>query len=232
MDREADRAHPVKRDRPFASGALSVRWGIGMALVLALLGGWIAFVATPPGYWLVIGSYLVLTFSYSMVLKRELLLDVIVLAGLYTLRVIGGSQAVDIPLTPWLLAFSLFIFLSLAFAKRYSELQMMAERQESQLRGRAYQVGDLDLVAMLGSTSGYLSVLVLCLYINSEDVQGLYAHVQGLWFLVPILLYWVSRIWFLAKRGELPGDPVAFAVRDRVSWLSGALMAAVLLLSV
>ena len=232
LDLEADRAHPVKRRRPFASGALSVRWGVGMAVVLELLGGAIAVLATPPGYWLVIGAYLVLTFSYSLLLKRQLLIDVIVLAGLYTLRVIGGAQAVAIDLTPWLLAFSLFLFLSLAFAKRYSELQLMASRQENQIRGRAYQVGDLDLVAMLGSTSGYLSVLVLCLYINSEHVRGLYAHVQGLWFLVPILLYWVSRIWFLAKRGELPGDPVAFAVRDRVSWISGALMAAVILVSV
>lgn len=232
LDLEADRAHPVKRDRPFASGALSVAWGIGMAVLLALLGSAIAALATPPGYWVVIGVYLVLTFSYSLVLKRQLLLDVIVLAGLYTLRVIGGAQAVEIELTPWLLAFSLFIFLSLAFAKRYSEIQLMASRQESHVRGRAYQVDDLELVAMLGSTSGYLSVLVLCLYINSDHVRGLYQRVEGLWFLVPILLYWVSRIWFLAKRGELPGDPVAFAVRDRVSWISGALMALVILLAV
>lgn len=232
LDLEADRAHPVKRRRPFASGALPVGWGIAMAAGLALAGASVAVLATPPGYWAVIGTYLVLTFSYSLWLKRQLLLDVIVLAGLYTLRVIGGAQAVAIDLTPWLLAFSLFIFLSLAFAKRYSELHLMASRQENQLRGRAYQVGDLDLVAMLGATSGYLSVLVLCLYINSEHVRVLYDRVEGLWFLVPILLYWVSRIWFLAKRGQLPGDPVAFAVRDPVSWLSGALMALVFLLSV
>ena len=232
LDREADRAHPVKRQRPFASGALSAQWGVVLAAVLALLGAALAIAATPPGYWVVIGAYLLLTFSYSLWLKRQLLLDVIVLAGLYTLRVIGGSQAVDIQLTPWLLAFSLFIFLSLAFAKRYSELRLMAARQESQLRGRAYHIDDLDLVAMLGATSGYLSVLVLCLYINSDEVRGLYTTVEGLWFLVPILLYWISRIWFLAKRGELPGDPVAFAVRDRVSWLAGVLMAGVILLSV
>lgn len=232
LDLEADRAHPVKRDRPFASGALSVPWGVAMAVVLALLGGAIAWAFTPPGYWIVIGVYLALTFSYSFWWKRQLLIDVIVLAGLYTLRVIGGAQAVDIELTPWLLAFSLFLFLSLAFAKRYSELALMASRQESEVRGRAYRVEDLDLVAMLGSTSGYLSVLVMCLYINSDHVQGLYDHVQGLWFLVPILLYWVSRIWLLAKRGELPGDPVAFAVRDRVSWIAGACMGAVILLAV
>lgn len=232
LDLEADRAHPVKRRRPFASGALSPGWGIGLAALLAAVGAALAWRFTPPGYWAVIGLYLALTFAYSFFFKRQLMLDVIVLAGLYTLRVIGGAQAVQIGLTPWLLAFSLFIFLSLAFAKRYSELQLMASRNESQVRGRAYQVVDLELVAVLGSTSGYLSVLVLCLYINSDLVRGLYQSVWGLWFLVPILLYWISRIWFLAKRGELPGDPVAFAVRDRVSWISGALMGLVILLSV
>jgi 4-hydroxybenzoate polyprenyltransferase len=232
LDLEADRAHPVERSRPFASGALPVGWGIALAAILALLGAAITWLATPPGFWPVVAVYLVLTFSYSLWLKRQLLIDVIVLAGLYTLRVVGGAQAVDIELTPWLMAFSLFIFLSLAFAKRYSELELMASRQETELRGRAYRVDDVDLVATLGATSGYLSVLVLCLYINSDQVRGLYSAVEALWLLVPILLYWISRIWFLAKRGELPGDPVAFAVRDPVSWLSGALMGGVILLAV
>jgi 4-hydroxybenzoate polyprenyltransferase len=154
------------------------------------------------------------------------------LAGLYTLRVIGGAAAVSIELTPWLLAFSLFIFLSLAFAKRYSELRLLASLNEQRARGRAYRVEDLDLVAVLGSSSGYLSVLVLCLYINSDVVRELYRTVDVLWLLCPILLYWISRIWFLAKRGELPGDPVAFAVRDPVSWVSGALMGVVIALAV
>jgi 4-hydroxybenzoate polyprenyltransferase len=165
---------------------------------------------------------------YSAFLKRQLLIDVIVLAGLYTLRVIAGAAMVSIALTPWLLAFSLFIFLSLAFAKRYSELAFTAECQGEELPRRAYQVGDLDLVLILGSSSGYLSVLVLCLYINSDLVSQLYQIPEMLWLLCPILLYWISRIWFLAKRGELPGDPVAFAVRDPLSYLLGLLAVAVL----
>jgi 4-hydroxybenzoate polyprenyltransferase len=175
-----------------------------------------------------LGVYFGASVAYSVFLKRQLLIDVIVLAGLYTLRVIAGAAAVSIALTPWLLAFSLFIFLSLAFAKRYSELALTAARQEEQLPRRAYQVGDLDLVLILGSSSGYLSVLVLCLYINSDLVGQLYQTVEMLWLLCPILLYWIGRIWFLAKRGELPGDPVAFAVRDPVSYLLGLLAVAVL----
>jgi 4-hydroxybenzoate polyprenyltransferase len=172
--------------------------------------------------------YLVSTVAYSFYLKRQLLVDVFVLAGLYTLRVIAGAAAASIELTAWLLAFSLFIFLSLAFAKRYSELALLAARDETESRRRAYRVGDLDLVLILGSTSGYLSVLVLCLYISTDVVQDLYRTVEVLWLLAPVLLYWISRIWFLAKRGELPGDPVAFAVRDPVSLVVGLLAAGLL----
>ena len=232
LDLAADRAHPTKRDRPFASGALSVGWGVALAALLAAAGFGLAAAATPVRFVEMLGLYLVTSILYSLVLKRQLLIDVIVLAGLYTLRVIAGAAAVAIALTPWLLAFSLFIFLSLAFAKRYTEIRLLTADGGTHVRGRGYQVEDLDLVAMLGATSGYLSVLVLCLYINTDLVQELYKTVDALWFLCPILLYWISRIWFLAKRGLLPGDPVAFAVRDPVSWLSGALMAAVIALAV
>ncbi len=232
LDLDADRQHPTKRDRPFASGALPLGWGWALAGLLGAAGLGLALATTPEGFVGMLVLYAGTTLAYSGFFKRQLLLDVIVLAGLYTLRVIAGAAAVSIGLTPWLLAFSLFIFLSLAFAKRYAELQQLASRSETHARGRAYQVDDLDLVAMLGSTSGYLSVLVLCLYINSEEVRSLYRTVDVLWFLSPILLYWISRIWLLAKRGELPGDPVAFAVRDPASWVSGALMAGVIVLAV
>ncbi len=232
LDLDADRQHPTKRDRPFASGALPLGWGWALAGLLSAAGLGLALATTPEGFVGMLVLYAGATLAYSGFFKRQLLLDVIVLAGLYTLRVIAGSAAVDIGLTPWLLAFSLFIFLSLAFAKRYAELRLLASRSETHARGRAYQVGDLDLIAMLGSTSGYLSVLVLCLYINSEAVRALYRTVDVLWFLSPILLYWISRIWLLAKRGELPGDPVAFAVRDPASWISGALMAGVIVAAV
>jgi 4-hydroxybenzoate polyprenyltransferase len=227
LDLEADRRHPLKSGRPFASGALSLRHGVALFGVLVTAGFAIASGATPARFTGILAVYLVVTTLYSVYFKRLLLVDVIVLAGLYTLRVIGGASAASISLTPWLLAFSLFIFLSLAFVKRYSELDLHASRSENEVHGRAYRVEDLDLVLVLGSASGYLSVLVLCLYINSEAVGDLYRTVEVLWCLVPILLYWISRIWFLAKRGELPGDPVAFAVRDPASWASGGLAAAV-----
>jgi 4-hydroxybenzoate polyprenyltransferase len=228
LDLDADRRHPTKRDRPFASGALSIPLGVTLIAFLLALGLGLGFLFATPAFLLVLSVYLGATAAYSVFLKRQLLIDVIVLAGLYTLRVIAGAAAVSIALTPWLLAFSLFIFLSLAFAKRYSELALTAARQEEQLPRRAYQVGDLDLVLILGSSSGYLSVLVLCLYINSDLVGQLYETPEMLWLLCPILLYWIGRIWFLAKRGELPGDPVAFAVRDPLSYLLGLLAVAVL----
>ena len=228
LDRDADRRHPIKRHRPFASGALPVALGIALILLLLASGIAIGFFGTTPAFLAVLAAYLVTTVAYSVFLKQRLLIDVIVLAGLYTLRVIAGAAAVSIEPTPWLLAFSLFIFLSLAFAKRYSELVVTAENREDQLPRRAYRVDDLDLVLILGSSSGYLAVLVLCLYINSDLVRHLYRNVEVLWLLCPLLLYWIGRIWFLAKRGELPGDPVAFAIRDSVSYAMGVLAALVI----
>ncbi len=227
-DLATDRADPAKRDRPFASGALSLRVGAVAAFALTLLAVGIAALMTPVAFIAHLVAYLVLTHVYTLYAKRLLLIDVLVLAGLYTLRLLAGGAAVGITLTPWLLAFSLFFFLDLAFVKRYGELQRFVRAGAGDPKGRAYRGDDLDLVMMLGTTSAYLSVLVLCLYINSERVGRQYLHESALWFLVPLLLYWVSRIWFLARRGELPGDPVAFALRDRVSFAVGALMALVL----
>jgi 4-hydroxybenzoate polyprenyltransferase/phosphoserine phosphatase len=228
LDLHADRGHPAKRRRPFASGELQLATGLALVALLAGAGFGVALLGTARPFVAWLAAYLGLSLAYSLQIKRLPLVDVIWLAGLYTLRVVAGAAAVAITPTPWLLAFSMFIFLSLAFAKRYSELRLTAERRESQASGRAYRVDDLDLVLSLGSSSGYLSVLVLCLYINSDLVQRLYHTVAVLWLLVPVLLFWISRIWFLAKRGELPGDPVAFAVRDPVSLATGALMAAIL----
>jgi len=231
LDLEADRRHPTKRERPFARGTLSIPFGVALAAGLAAAGFGVAIVATPAAFAAWLAVYLGLALAYSLYVKRLLLLDVLLLAGLYTLRVLAGGAAVDIRLTPWLLAFSLFIFVSLAFVKRYGELRLMADRNQTRAAGRAYHVDDLDLVLTLGATSGYLSVLVLCLYINSEDVREQYARVEALWLLVPLFLYWVSRIWFLARRGALPGDPVAFAVRDPVSLVTGVATGVVLWLA-
>lgn len=232
LDRDADRAHPQKSKRPFASGRLPVAAGVASMLVLLAIAFAAALNISDRSFLSALGIYLAVTAAYSIALKRLLLVDVITLAGLYTLRVIAGAIAVSIEPTSWLLAFSLFIFLSLAFVKRYSELDLVGSRQEILRNRRAYEAGDLDLVRILGSTSGYLSVLVLCLYINSEAVQRLYQNVHMLWFLCPILLYWISRIWFMANRGQIPGDPVAFAVRDPVSLVTGFLAAAVIAVAV
>jgi 4-hydroxybenzoate polyprenyltransferase len=224
LDLAADRADPEKRGRPFASGALAVRSGIAAGLALGLLGIGLAAAVAPPAFAVHLAIYLVLTLVYSLYVKRLLLLDVLLLAGLYTLRLLAGGAAAGIALTPWLLAFSLFFFLGLAFAKRFAELERLAPAGAVDTSGRAYRGDDVDLLMTLGTTSAYLSVLVLCLYINSDHVGQQYPHPGALWFLAPLLLYWVSRIWFLAKRGALPGDPVAFAVRDRVSFAIGALV--------
>lgn len=224
IDREADRVHPTKCQRPFARGVLSARVGLGAALLLFAIGLTLALLETPRAFvwhWL---CYVTMTLVYSLRVKRWLIFDVMMLAGFYVLRVLAGGAATGITPTAWLVAFSLFLFLGLAFAKRYAELRLSVEAGISGATGRAYRAEDLGLVMTLGTISTYLSVLVLCLYINSDRVHGSYARVEWLWVLVPIWLYWVTRIWFVAARGHLSGDPVAFAVRDPASYLTGLAM--------
>ena len=223
LDREADRVHPTKRHRPFASGALSVRQGVALfvALLLGALG--LSFAVVGPAFTGMVALYLTLTLAYSLYFKETLFLDVLLLAGLYCLRVLAGAVAAGVPASPWLLAFSLFFFLSLAFVKRYSEIRRYAE--PGRLPRRNYRREDLGLIQTLGPTTAYLSVLVLALYITSRDVARLYATPQLLWLVCPILLYWITRIWFLAARDELPDDPVLFAASDLQSYAAGALIA-------
>ncbi|MDB5295241.1 MAG: Decaprenyl-phosphate phosphoribosyltransferase, partial [Phycisphaerales bacterium] len=218
-DLEADRAHPTKRRRPFASGALPTAFGLPMvASLMAAMAGICALL--PPRFALVLGLYVSLSLAYALWLKRKLLVDVFVLAGLYTLRLLAGGEAAGVGISRWLLAFSIFFFVSLAFAKRYSELQLMAAEGRTKASGRNYTLDDLRVIEGAGPASGYLAVLVLALYIN--DASGaagrLYAEPFFLWLLCPLLMYWVSRVWFLAGRQMLDDDPILFAVRDKVSW--------------
>jgi 4-hydroxybenzoate polyprenyltransferase len=162
-----------------------------------------------------------LTLAYSLKLKQIVMLDVLVLAGLYTVRIIAGAAAVEVMPSFWLLAFSLFIFLSLAMIKRYSELLVMQRNGQDKAAGRGYHVDDLVMLQSLGAASGYLSVLVLALYINSVKVQTLYSRPEFIWLLCPLLLYWISRTWLKAHRGEMHDDPVIFATQDRVSRFLG-----------
>ncbi|MBP1475475.1 UbiA family prenyltransferase [Frateuria sp. MAH-13] len=219
LDLSSDRAHRTKRNRPFAAGTLDLKAGIIAipALTAASLGLALSFL--PRQFLLVLLLYLATTVLYSFKLKRVPLLDVVVLAGLYTVRIVAGTVAIASVLSFWLLAFAIFIFLSLATMKRCVELYSAKERGLVNIPGRAYQPDDLFILRPMGMAAGYLSVLVLALYINSPTSNMLYRHPQWLWLICPCLLYWVSRAWFIAHRGLMTDDPIVFAVRDRTSQL-------------
>jgi 4-hydroxybenzoate polyprenyltransferase len=219
LDLPSDRRHPTKRKRPFASGALPLQAGAGIVAVL-VLGGVVLAAMLPGAFALSLIAYLALTLAYSLRLKRIMMLDVVVLAMLYTARIVAGSAATGIELSFWLLAFSLFIFLSLATVKRSTELATMLEAGRERASGRGYHAGDLPVVNQIGVASGLLSVLVLALYINSEGVAQMYAHPQLIWLLCPLVLYWIGRMWVLCNRGEIEDDPVVFAIKDsRTHWV-------------
>ncbi|MBK8598545.1 MAG: UbiA family prenyltransferase [Holophagales bacterium] len=217
MDLAADRKHHKKKSRPFASGALSIR--AGLALVPLLLAGAAALaLALTPGARVVLLVYLATTTLYTFFLKRKVLVDVFTLAFLYTLRVLLGGAATNVLVSPWLLAFSVFIFLSLAFVKRASELIALKEQGREGASGRDWFIWDSLVVHVLGVASAWLSGLVLAIYINSDVVKKLYTHPGWLWLLVPAFLYWSSRVWVLVGRGSMDEDPIVFATRDRITW--------------
>jgi 4-hydroxybenzoate polyprenyltransferase/phosphoglycolate phosphatase-like HAD superfamily hydrolase len=226
LDIESDRKHPTKRNRPFASGRLSVPNGPVLAGSLLVAGVGLAVAALPWEFVGALGLYLVLTSLYSFWLKRKLIVDVLLLAGLYTLRIIAGGLATGTAVSEWLMAFSVFLFTSLAFAKRHAELTRLAQEGGDKTAGRGYQVQDTNIIASLGPTSGYLAVLVFALYINNGAARGLYAHPWALWLVCPLLLYWVTRVWFIANRGRLSEDPVVFAMKDGISRWVGVIAAA------
>lgn len=217
LDLEDDRHHPTKRKRPFASGALPLTWGIALFPVLLVCAFALTALFLPLRFSAALVGYYVLTLAYSMYLKRQVMVDVVVLAMLYTIRIVAGSAAIGAHLTFWLLAFSMFIFLSLALVKRYAELHSMQARGLVKTRGRGYVLSDLPLISSLGTASGYLSVLVLAMYIQDGNTAKLYRHAQVIWLACPLLLYWVSRTWIIAHRGLMHDDPIVFAARDRVS---------------
>jgi 4-hydroxybenzoate polyprenyltransferase len=217
LDLEDDRHHPVKRKRPLASGALPLTWGLGLVPALLVGAFAIAWTFLPWRFSMVLFGYYALTLAYSMFLKRQVMVDVVVLAMLYTTRIIAGTAAIGSHLTFWLLAFSMFIFLSLALVKRYAELQAMQTRGFVKARGRGYLASDLPLLSSLGAASGYLAVLVLALYIQDANTTGLYRHPQAIWLACPLLLYWVSHMWIITHRGLMHDDPIVFAARDRIS---------------
>ena len=227
LDLAADRQHAAKRQRPIAAGELSIKHALVLLLVLLAAGVSISLLL-PPLVTVFVGFYYFVTLAYSLKLKRIPLVDVIVLALLYTLRLVTGGAATAISLSFWLMAFSMFLFLSLALLKRYSELLAVNPPPGEAVAGRNYELRDMAGLAQFGSASGYISVLVLALYVNSKEISLLYSQPKLIWLLCPMLLYWVSRIWMLALRGDVHEDPIVFTLEDQPSrWLG---LAAILVL--
>ncbi len=218
-DLEHDSTHPLKRERPLASGLISPRSGLAVAVASSVVSLVLAL-RLPPTFLGAWGAYLGLTGLYSLGLKRIVMLDVVVLAGLYTLRVVAGAAAVSVSLSPWFLAFSVFLFASLALLKRMVETQGVTERDEPRLPGRGWLASDAPVLLAYGAASSVAAALVYCLYITGEEVLRLYSRPDVLWLGLPLILYWLGRVWLLAARGAVLEDPLLFALRDRVSYLS------------
>ena len=230
MDLEADRHNLQKRFRPLADGRLSVR--LGLAITPLLFAASLATtLLLPLAFLKIVALYFALTCAYSLYLKQLVLVDVITLAALYTLRIYAGSVAIGVTTSKWLLAFSMFVFLSLALIKRFSELYKTKNLKSQTLSGRDYRIEDLQHVSTMGVASGYIAVLVLALYISSQEVTALYSHPDVLWLICPLIFYWISRAWLLASRGCMHEDPIVFALWDKRSYLIALLIGAVLVLA-
>ena len=231
VDLEADRIHPLKRHRVFAAGILPLYWGVLLAPVLltvSLLVAWyinLYFLGS-------VVAYVVVTTLYSLYLKRFALLDVFSLTSLYTLRIVAGALAIGVAVSYWLLAFSMFIFLSLALAKRYIELDNLRQQPDGKRVTRGYHVDDLAVVGLFGISSGFLSVMVTVLYIHDLQADTLYSQPIWLWAVALAILYWITRMWLLAYRGELHEDPVLFAIHDRPSYIITLICAIALFLAI
>ena len=229
LDLESDRQHPRKCKRPFASGAVPVWKGAITSPLLFILSCMVgAYVGAAFLLWLLV--YFLLTCVYSVKLKQLVLVDCLTLAILYTLRIVAGAAAVGNAMSFWLLAFSVFLFLSLAFIKRFAELQVQLLNGKHKAHGRGYFTDDAPLIQMLGIASGFMSVLVLALYLNSPEVLRLYAQPEWVWGNVPVMVFWVSWLWLRAHRGEMHDDPLIFAVKDKVSLLAGIFFGAFILM--
>lgn len=229
LDLENDRQHPRKRKRPFASGVVPIWTGVILAPILLFLSFWLATIVGST-FVKCLAFYFVLTCAYSWGLKRLILVDCITLAILYTVRVIAGAGAANMSLSFWLLAFCGFLFLSLAFVKRYAELELQLHKGKQKVNGRGYYTTDAPLIQTLGIASGFATAVVLALYLNSEAVLKLYQTAELVWGAVPILLFWISWMWMQAHRGNMHDDPLVFAVKDKASVLAGILFSMVLVM--
>jgi 4-hydroxybenzoate polyprenyltransferase len=230
FDLEADRSHPRKSRRPFAAGELSIRQGVAAAVCLLAAGLGLGTAVVGVGLTLNLLAYMILTLAYSSFLKNKPILDVVTLAFLYTLRVFAGGIVASADISPWLFQFSIFLFLSLAMVKRYSELLRLKPVNDGNAPGRGYRRRDLNIISQAGVGSGLLAGLVLALYVDGQEVQHLYPRPQMLWFVCPIFVYWITRVWLIAQRGNMHEDPVLYAFRDRVSYIVGCVIVIAVLL--
>ncbi|MCV6585602.1 MAG: UbiA family prenyltransferase [Marinibacterium sp.] len=216
MDLEVDRQHPRKCKRPFAAGTIPVSHGLVHAAALIVAAVALGALTTP-AFLAVLGVYLALTFAYSLYLKRKQMIDIWTLAALYTIRIVAGAAATGVMLSEWMLGFSMFVFLSLAAVKRLSELTDLVKRGKDKTAGRGYLTSDIPVILGAVLAAGYSSVLVLALYVSSENVARMYSNPTLLWLICPLLLYWISRMAMISYRGEMHDDPIVFAIKDRVS---------------
>jgi 4-hydroxybenzoate polyprenyltransferase len=231
LDLRNDRDHPVKRHRPLASGKIDVLHGMWLVPATLFLAAALTLFL-PWQFALTLLVYYSLTVTYSVYLKRQMILDVIVLACLYGMRLMAGAAAVGVVMSPWLVTFAIFLFLALALVKRWSELLERAEKGKSSAAGRGYRTSDLPILQTMAAASGYVAVLIFGLYINSPIVASLYSSPELLWAIPLILLYWLSRVFIITHRGEMHDDPVLFAAKDKTSLVCAALMGIVLVLSI
>ncbi|WP_165793505.1 UbiA family prenyltransferase [Hyphococcus luteus] len=232
LDIRADRRHPRKMNRPFAAGRIPIPQGIFVSALLLAASFAIAFLFTSPLVALLFAGYIVFTLTYSLYLKEKLLVDAMALGILYGYRILIGGAASGVVVSDWLIAFSVFFFLGLALVKRYTEISQKTPNADGKIPGRGYYAHDREIVSHLGVVASYTSILILALYITSPNVTVLYQEPRILWVICLVMIYWLGRIWTLAHRGQMPDDPIVFALRDKVSLLCGLICAGAILLAV
>ncbi len=229
LDVEADRVHPTKKNRPIASGKISIFQAFFIIPILFFASLSISVYYLNFEFCGMLLIYVISNILYSFYLKKVMILDIIILSTLYTLRLIAGALAGGVHISPWLIEFSIFFFFSLAAVKRYSELLTLKDTNQTSIKRRGYLVGDIDVVRNFGIISGYLSVMIIAFYVHGQEVVKLYKHPEILWMISPVLLYWVSRVWLIAHRGKMNEDPIVFTGKDIVSWFVGLIVALIAL---
>jgi 4-hydroxybenzoate polyprenyltransferase len=220
LDIASDRTHASKRRRPFAAGNLSILFGAGLAAVL-FSGGVLIALDLAPRFMIWLLTYCCVTLAYSLYYKRVVIVDVIILSALYTLRLLAGAAAAQVTISDWMAGFAIFFFFSLALVKRFSELENLRAQGSAPSNGRGYQIRDMEQLRSFGTASAFASVVVFTLYINNPEVRNLYHLPQRLWLLTPLLIWWISRVWLRASRGQMNEDPVVFALTDPASLVAG-----------